>query len=581
LSHRTDSRPAPTPWPRKRFRRLLALFVARIFNGGSEVGTDDFDLGIGVSVILLALPGLFVSLLLFEKYGSLIRFLRGDGSFDPFQAAIPDEYFFIVLSMAITGIATLWKWTAIFPDRRDFQNLVHLPISLGNIFFANFAAIAALASLYTVVVNAASILLFPIVVVGAQGSLAVFARFFLGHALTVLAAGCFAFCLVFALTGMLLALFPYGISRRISTVVRFLVIVFLLALVASSLSVPGLLSNGVERTERFLSALPPVWFLGLSEKLWGRGADPFFSHLASRAVTALLATPVVATFAYVAGFRRSFQKIPESADLPLLLKLGNPRSGTLGRIFYRTVFATPTQQALGRFMLQTLWRSEVHQQGLLFSLAIGLVASAGMLAGVPLHFDQSVVTPLSAAVLSIPLILAFCVIVGARFCFEIPLNLQANWIFRFWIDPAVVETRSTSRRLLLVFSLSWLAPLTFFSALYLWGLFIATLHALVLIACSIVLVEIAILRLRKIPFACSYPPFQSHSALIVLGYFFAAIILTTYIPEYEMQLAETPAATPLLFVPFALILFALYQYRKNLLPMDKELIFEEPKNGWN
>ena len=32
--------------------------------------------------------------------------------------------------------------------------------------------------------------------------------------------------------------------------------------------------------------------------------------------------------------------------------------------------------------------------------------------------------------LSIPLILAFSIIVGARFCFEIPLTLQANWIFQ-------------------------------------------------------------------------------------------------------------------------------------------------------
>jgi len=437
------------------------------------------------------------------------------------------------------------------------------------------------------VVNAASIVLFPIVVLGSQGSLPVFMRFFLGHALTVIAAGVLAFCLVFALTGILLALFPYGISRRISTVARFFVIVFLLALVASSLSVPGFLSNGMARTQRVLSALPSVWFLGFSQKLWGRGADPFFSHMAFRAVAALVATPVIATFAYLAGFRRSFQKIPESADLPLIPKLGNLRSGTLGRIFYRAIFKTPTQQAFGRFILQTLWRSEVHQQVLLFSLAIALVASAGMLADVPIHFQhashrfyQTNVSPLSADALSIPLFLAFCVIVGTRFCFEIPMNLQANWIFRFWIDPAVVETRSTARRLLLVFSLSWLAPLTFFSTLYLWGLFIAVLHTSVLIVCSILIIEIAILRLRKIPFTCSYPPFQSHSPLIGLAYFFAAIILATYIPEDEMQVAATPAATPLLFVPFALILLGLYHYRKNMLPMDKELIFEEPQNNW-
>jgi hypothetical protein len=114
----------------------------------------------------------------------------------------------------------------------------------------------------------------------------------------------------------------------------------------------------------------------------------------------------------------------------------------------------------------------------------------------------------------------------------------------------------------------------------LWGLFIAILHIIVLIACSILIIESSILRLRKIPFTCTYPAFQSHSPLVVVAYLFGAIILTAYVPQYEAQLAATPAATLLLFIPFALILLGLYRYRNSLLPMDKNLIFEEPQNNW-
>ena len=38
------------------------------------------DVGLGVILILLAMPGVMVSLLLFEKFGSLIRWMRGDGA---------------------------------------------------------------------------------------------------------------------------------------------------------------------------------------------------------------------------------------------------------------------------------------------------------------------------------------------------------------------------------------------------------------------------------------------------------------------------------------------------------------------
>src|SRR2546421_3112680 len=84
------------------FGCLLRLFVGRMFHGGDEPGAEELDLGVGVLLILLAMPGILVSLLMFEKYGSLIRFLRGERAFDPFTATIPDQYFFIGLSMVVT-----------------------------------------------------------------------------------------------------------------------------------------------------------------------------------------------------------------------------------------------------------------------------------------------------------------------------------------------------------------------------------------------------------------------------------------------------------------------------------------------
>ena len=331
--------------------------------------------------------------------------------------------------------------------------------------------------------------------------------------------------------------------------------------------------------------------------------------MARKAVISLIAAPVIASATYFAAFRRSFQRIPESADLPLIPRPARFRRETPRRIFYRAIFKTQAQRAFGRFTFQTLWRSEIHQQILLFALAFGLVISAKMLAdlpsanvlqnvpgnvsaNVPANVPVSVSTnvpnarlttafPLSADVLSIPLILAFSIIVGVRFCFEIPLTLHANWIFKCWLDPAVTETRSTARRLLLFLSLSWVVPLTFASSLYLWGFFIAVVHTCVLICYSILIAEISILNLRKIPFTCSYPQFQTRSPLIAIGYLFAFIILASYLPEYEVQFIAAKWAVPLLYLPALLILIAIRQYRKNMLPMDKELIFEDPQTAWN
>ncbi len=253
-------------FPQTPFGCLVRLFAGRMFRGGGDAEAGELDLGVGVILILLAMPGLLVSLLMFEKYGSLIRYLRGERVFDPFTATAPDEYFFIVVSLVVTGAATLWRWDAIFLDRRDYMNLVPLPLSLRAIFFANLLAILGLASVFTVVVNAVSLVLFPAAVVGSQGSFSLLLRFAAGHAAAVLLASAFSFCAVFALAGLLMTLLRSAAFRKVSLLVRFLVVIGLLALLASVFTVPYWLTRLSIANAHRVAVLPPVSFLGIADQ---------------------------------------------------------------------------------------------------------------------------------------------------------------------------------------------------------------------------------------------------------------------------------------------------------------------------
>ena len=170
---------------------MVRLFVARIFRGGGDADAEGLDLGVGLVLTLLALPGGFVSILLLEKYGTLLQWMRGATNIDPFASAIPDEYFFITLSMAVTGAVAVWRWDTIFPDRRDYMNLVPLPISTRTIFFANLVAVLFLVGLIAIDVNAASSILFPLVVGATRNAFLFFLRFAAVHALGVVVAQCF------------------------------------------------------------------------------------------------------------------------------------------------------------------------------------------------------------------------------------------------------------------------------------------------------------------------------------------------------------------------------------------------------
>src|ERR1051326_8914404 len=130
----------------------------KLFSGSGEGG---LELGAGTVLALLAAPGPFISIMLLDKYSGLLRFFRGNLHFDPYAASVPDQYFFLTFSMAITGIVTVLKWDPIFPDRRDYMNLAPLPIATRQIFLANVTTITLIALAFAIDVNAASSILFP------------------------------------------------------------------------------------------------------------------------------------------------------------------------------------------------------------------------------------------------------------------------------------------------------------------------------------------------------------------------------------------------------------------------------------
>ena len=555
------------------FGCLVRLFIGRMFHGRTGSDAGELDLSIGVIVILLAMPGLLVSLLMFEKYGSFIRFLRGAGAYDPFSATIPDEYFFLVLSMVVSGAAALWRWDSIFLDRRDFMNLVPLPIGLRNIFLANLCAIFALVGLLTLVVNAASMVLFPVVVVGSQPSFSVFFRFAAGHAVVMLLASAFSSLAVFAVAGFLMTLLPAAAFRRVSLLVRFAFAVSLLVLLGTSLAVPQWLTQLSVADAHRVAILPPVSFLGLLRTLWGRGGEPFVASMTRAAVASIGAAFFTTIVAYAVSFRRSFMLIPETPD-----------AGPLPRATFsfspiaplrEAVLRTPPQRACYHFLAKTLLRSDGHLQVVSGFLALGLVASAAVLSLAPNLHSLVSHNPPSAEFLSVAFILAYSVIAGIRMAFEIPADLPANWIFQFWLDRERHEARPTARRVLLIFSLSWLVPACFLVTLAFWGWLLALLHAAILILCAAVLVEVLLLKFRKIPFTCPYPSFKSHSGLIGVAYLFGYVLFTYYLPQMENWSLADPRRIAWFAPLSALVLGVIHFYRKQMLDMDKELVFED------
>lgn len=554
------------------FGCLVRLFVGRVFHGGADSDGDEMDLGAGVLISMLALPGTLVALLMFEKYGSLLRWVRGQKPLDPFIAGVPDEYLFIAISIAVSGAVALWRWDSIFLDRRDYMTLVPLPISLRSIFLANLAAVLSLTAVCTVVVNAGSLFLFPEAVAGSQTG-DVWMRFAEGHWLAVFVASAFACFFVFAAAGVLMAILPVKLFARISLLVRFTLAVWLLAVLGSSIAVPEWFARASVEARHTAALLPPISFLGLAQTVWRSGAKSEVARMAWASLAWTGGAFVVAMLAYGVSFRRSFIRIPEMADAGPL-----PRTtASLARLApnFGGVLRTPTQRACYGFAARTILRSGAHSQIFLGMQALGVVVTACVLASAPntAAIFSGGIPPLQF--LAIPFILSYCAVVGVRLAFEIPSELRANWIFRFWLDRDRDEARGVARCVLLAFSLSWIAPVSFFVTLKFWGWRIAALHTAILVACTCALAELLLVRFRKIPFTCTVPPFTSNAGLIGVAYVVGFIVFADEMVELERWSLASPIRALWFVAIVALAYWAPRAYRKQLLQMDKDLIFEE------
>ena len=544
----SSSGPKPAPKSGRRrspVTRLVRHAIERVMNGGDESGELDF--GVGGMLALLAAPGAFASV----------------------AASQSDEYFFIVLAMVATGAVAIWKWDALIPDRRDYVNLAPLPIPAKHILYANLAALLLLAAALGFDVNAASSVLFPLVTVGSHASFGYLALFCVTHLFSVFLASMFSFFMVLAVLGLMMSVLPYRLFRRCSIYVRCAMVAVLMAVLSTSFEMSAIVQYPSLGYRPLIQLLPPVWFLGLCQHLRGL-PDPVFGTLAETAIVASVASLALAIAASVLGYRRCFSKSSESISNFAALggAIRQSRRHFARDLFLRTRF----ERGCFSFALKTLFRSENHL------LIIGGFAGVGIVLGSESLFQSATAGGASrwpsAALLSIPLVVLYLLLIGLRLSFEIPVTQRANWIFRL-TNPDARECVGLARKIMLTFLIPPLLAITLPAYSFVWGWRVGMIHTAVIAAVSMLLIEILLVCYRKIPFTCSAPHFKSHIPVSGFVCLVGFILFTYLVPTIERRASDNP----LWYLGFILALTGIWLglklYGHEMTRFDSQLIFEE------
>ena len=489
-----------------------------------------------------------------------------------------EKCYFIFFFMILIGFITVVEWDLLFPDSRDYSNLIPLPLKLRTLFLAKFTSLFLFVGIFALGANSFATLVFWFCLPKwISNSLLFSIRFILVHVISVLASSIFIFFTLIALAGLLMSVFNYKIFNRISIFIRailmILFIFMMLFFVGESLSIPKSFSSLPtlkQSNSLFIYLFPPMWFTGLYETLLGT-SDPVFFTLSKISLLGVI-LPIIAFFLFSAiGYRRQLHRIQELEGRKIhFFKLKKFFSSIFNSIFLRNSI----QRSIFYFFGKTLRRSMIHRMRLIsyVAVSIGLILIIIMVAG---GFKPKNLSEINKTLLSIPLIISFFLLIGLKSIVDIPVELPANWIFKLTEIENKKHYFIGLRKGIFFFTLFPLFILLFILYSLLWGWKISLLHSLYGLTISTLLMEFLFINYRKIPFTCSYLPGKAKIQYFLFGYIFSFVLYIYTMIFIEKALLKNPSRFLIFFAIVSGIFIAIKIYQNFFFYKKNEIIYEE------
>ena len=289
--------------------------------------------------------------------------------------------------------------------------------------------------------------------------------------------------------------------------------------------------------------------------------------LAARAWIALAIAIGATAAAYALSYFRTLRKIAEAPDIV-------PGSGGAR---WLPKFGNSLQTAIVQFSIRTLFRSRQHRVVLAFYVGVAFAAMIFLLKS---SVARQISSPSAAnpwhqpgmPLLASSIMLMGFWVLGVRVVFSLPMDLPANWIFRITPVREGADCCVARRRSLLVLAV---LPVSLGSAvlfLSIWPWRAALGHLLLLALLGVILSELFLAGMQKIPFTCSWLPGKSNFHIT----FWLCIALLTQLvaraAEYERRLLANPSGYAILL---AVLLVVAVCVRWRNQSDDTALVFEE------
>jgi hypothetical protein len=548
---------------------LSRHFFGRMFRNETVDFEDQMKERLIVALTLLAVFFAWSSELLLFKYHFVPDANR----------SWQEKNYIFTLMMLVFAVVTLLEWDVLFPDRQDFSNLMTLPVRLRTMFTAKLVSFVLFIAMFSAAMTSVSSVLFAIYLAEWRAkSAAVLVRFIVSHILAGFAANFAVFFGFVFLQSFLMAAIPPGLYRRISLFVRFALITALVFLLFGFLVQPSMLGSSFQSLEAlkeagapFLLRYPPLWFVGLYEVLVGT-TDPLFEAQARTGGLVLLLSLAAFAASSALSYHRHIRRTLEvRKGRPALFRF---REGWR-RFLSATVLRAPEERAVSGFFSDTLRSSGKHRMSLAYYLAVG---SAVMLVLVVSYRESfRVLTPANGFLLVQPLLLVFALVAGIRVLVDRPAAPEANWIFRLTETPRTAKYIAGLRKSVLLDLILPLFGLVFALHAGFWGVRTAFLHAAFGLVISVLAVEAAFYRYRKVPFACTYVPGKLKLQFTAIPVLIGLLLSMMALAAIEKAILRDPTRGVIFMAFAAAALFAMRFGNRRFYKTTSLLFEEEPE----
>ncbi|HXP09304.1 MAG TPA: hypothetical protein VN828_12445 [Acidobacteriaceae bacterium] len=472
------------------------------------------------------------------------------------------EHLFLATTMTIVGLLAVLSWESSFPDRRDLLVLGPLPVRVRTVFLAKLSALAGVLSFAIASLNCFIGLVWPLFFsdpgTGVIGGLRAIGAYWA----TITAASIFIFCCVLCLQGAAALLLPWQLFLRLSSLLQVCAFTLLLGgyLLEPSLeSIPAL---SAAANQGLLKHLPSYWFLGLFQQLNG-SMQPVFVPLAARAWKGLI---IAATLAFTLLLSAWFWRLQRAVEQPDIL----PGRSSVSRL---PRFSNLVETAVVQFAVRSLLRSRQHRLLYAFYLCLGLAVSV-FFTGIA-QIRTAPHSQLPGAYLAGSLMILCFGLLGLRLVVTIPVALRANWIFQLTqIHAPVVYLKAVRRAL---FGLSVVPAWLLISAVLLseFPKWTTLVHLLALWIVGSMLIDIALVSLPKLPFACSYLPGKAKLHLLFWGGVIAGIPTANQAGFLESWFLNSGLRSSILVAVLASSAIAVRQWTTRRGQRTERMIFQE------